>query len=64
MIRGICCSVPQLPTIWAKLCTAGALRVHCRRTAGALRVHVSKTTQRRRREETSSMQMQQRNITI
>ena len=41
-----------------------ALRVHYGGTAGALRAHVSKTTQRRRREETSSMRMQQHNITI
>ena len=38
--------------------------LHCRRTAGTLRAHVSEATQRRRREEASSMRMQQHNITI
>ena len=42
----------------------GGQTLHRGRTAGALRAHVSKTTQRRTREETSSMRMQQHNIKI
>ena len=48
------------PNRRAKLCTAGALRAHDGRTAGIC----IKDHPKEKEEETSSMRMQQHNITI